>query len=43
LKAARAFPLLHDPFLDLGTMFYDGIRADHEEEHPKEDETPDQW
>ncbi|KAG2342170.1 hypothetical protein BDR05DRAFT_949141 [Suillus weaverae] len=42
LKAARAFPLLHDPFVDIGTVFYDGIRADHGEELPDEDETPEE-
>jgi hypothetical protein len=43
LKAARAFPLLHDPFVDLGAVFYDGLKADHDEEHPDEDETPKEW
>ncbi|KAJ8581520.1 hypothetical protein M405DRAFT_938251 [Rhizopogon salebrosus TDB-379] len=42
LKAARAFPLLHDPFVDLGAVFYDGLKADHDEEHPDEDETPEE-
>jgi hypothetical protein len=42
LKAARAFPLLHDPFVDIGAIFHDGIRADHREELPDEDETPEE-
>ncbi|KAG0692239.1 hypothetical protein DFH29DRAFT_882781 [Suillus ampliporus] len=42
LKAARAFPLLHDPFVDLGTVFYDGISANHGEEVPEDDETPEE-
>ncbi|KAG2122557.1 hypothetical protein BD769DRAFT_1670734 [Suillus cothurnatus] len=42
LKAARAFPLLHDPFVDLGAVFYDGIRADHGEEVPDDNETPEE-
>ncbi|KAG1852226.1 hypothetical protein F4604DRAFT_1686706 [Suillus subluteus] len=36
--AARAFPLLHNPFVDIGAVFYDGIRADHGEELTDEDE-----
>ncbi|KAG1767897.1 hypothetical protein EV702DRAFT_1050228 [Suillus placidus] len=42
LKATRAFPLLHDPFVDIGTVFYDGIWADHGEELHDEDETPEE-
>ncbi|KAG1787995.1 uncharacterized protein HD556DRAFT_1312285 [Suillus plorans] len=42
LKATRAFPLLHDPFVDLGAVFYDGIRADHGEEVPEDNETPEE-
>jgi hypothetical protein len=43
LKAARAFTLLYDPFVDIDAVFYDGIKADHDEEHPGEDETPEEW
>jgi hypothetical protein len=42
LKAERAFQLLHDLFVDLGTVFYDGIKADLGEEHPDDDETPEE-
>ncbi|KAG1852172.1 hypothetical protein F4604DRAFT_1933741 [Suillus subluteus] len=42
LKAARAFPLLHDPFVDIGAVFHDGIRADHGEELTDEDKTPEE-
>ncbi|KAG1838716.1 hypothetical protein DFJ58DRAFT_845947 [Suillus subalutaceus] len=42
LKATRAFPLLHDPFVDIGAVFHDGIRADHGEELTDEDETPEE-
>jgi hypothetical protein len=42
LKAARAFPLLHDPFVDLGAVFYNGIRADHGEEVLDDNETPEE-
>ncbi|KAG1841175.1 hypothetical protein C8R48DRAFT_781485 [Suillus tomentosus] len=42
LKAARAFPLLYDPVVDLGAVFYDGIRADYGEEVPVDDETPEE-
>jgi hypothetical protein len=42
LKVERAFPLLHDLFVDLGAVFYDGIKVDHDEEHPDDDETPEE-
>ncbi|KAG1812858.1 uncharacterized protein BJ212DRAFT_1482918 [Suillus subaureus] len=40
LKAARAFLLLHNPFVDICAVFHDGIRANHGEELTDEDKTP---